>query len=534
MAAESYSFSPQFATIRSESPLAGMRPVASIQHTALSFKADEPFKIRSSGEELVGLGAIEGVNKGVGAALQGITTAYVSEREKKQKDIDETNKFERDKELARIRSKGDDTDEEKAFEKKYKEAQLKNLESQIETRKEKEDKKPVIRPRGFFAPSTSVKSSTQVSNEDIGDAILLPEKEPPVDNNIDLIAPVPEVPVSKPTPGISLQGIPAPAAQTANQKRLLNLNFYKPSGATEQVSVEEQKQQPIAFEVYQPKVDELSLAGAEAPDQVEQFDYTPNDLISAYESWEDAEMANQMLAKKLPDYEIKPVKQETVDGQSYFVVEPPVKKQTTEQIPSNLAVKSAKKQVGDVTYDLVPKGEVKQQVKALKEPLGEIDTMLRTIRQIRSIYQGLSPGVGGLANWLSYIPGSDAADVEKLTKTLQGNIAFKKLADMKAASPTGGALGAISERELDLLSSNLGSIDPGLSFFLFKENIDSIEDIVSRAKKGIEEQIQSVENPQKFQPIKENAPIEIKSEEDLKKIKSGQKFIFNGRIGTKP
>jgi hypothetical protein len=525
MASESYSFSPQFATIRSESPLAGMRPVASIQHTALSFKEDKPFQIRSSGEELVGLGAIEGVNKGVGAALQGITTAYVSEREKKQKDIDETNKFERDKELARIRAKGDDTDEEKAFEKKYKEAQLKNLESQIETRKEKEDKKPVIRPRGFFAPSTSVKSSTPVSNEDIGDAILLPEKEPPVDNNIDLIAPVPEVPVSKPTPGISLQGIPAPAAQTANQKRLLNLNFYKPSGDTEQVAVEEQKQQPLAFEVYQPKVDELSLAGAEPP--AEEIQYEPNDLISAYESWEDAEMANQMLAKKLPDYEVKPVKQETVDGQSYFIVEPPVRKQTAQQIPSNLAVKSAKKQVGDVTYDLVPKGEVKQQVKALKEPLSEIDTMLRTIRQIRSIYQGLSPGVGGLANWLSYIPGSDAADVEKLTKTLQGNIAFKKLADMKAASPTGGALGAISERELDLLASNLGSIDPGLSFFLFKENIDSIEDIVSRSKQGIENEIQLVENPQKFQSIQSS---KYKENATATNPKTGEKIVFkNGQ-----
>ncbi len=285
----SYSFSPQFATIKSESPLAGMRPVISIpevKHTALSFKADEPFKIRSSGEELVGLGAIEGVNKGVGAALQGITTAYVSEREKKQKDIDETNKFERDKELARIRAKGDDTDEEKAFDKKYKEAQLRNLESQIETRKEKEDKKPVIRPRRFFAPSTSVKSDTQASDEVIRDEVILPEED-----NVDLIAPVPEGPVSKPTSGVSLQGIPSPAAQTANQKRLLNLNFYNPAGTAEEVAVEEQKQQPIAFEVYKPKVDALSLAGAEPP--VEEIPYEPNDLIAAYESWEDAEMANQ-------------------------------------------------------------------------------------------------------------------------------------------------------------------------------------------------------------------------------------------------
>jgi hypothetical protein len=131
MAAESYSFSPQFATIRSESPLAGMRPVASIQHTALSFKEDKPFQIRSSGEELVGLGAIEGVNKGVGAALQGITTAYVSARDakaKKEKEDLDRGAAER---IANIRAKGSKTDEEKKYEEEYKDARLKVLKKQL-------------------------------------------------------------------------------------------------------------------------------------------------------------------------------------------------------------------------------------------------------------------------------------------------------------------------------------------------------------------------------------------------------------------
>lgn len=138
MAAESYSFSPQFATIRSESPLAGMRPVASIQHTALSFKADEPFKIRSSGEELVGLGAIEGVNKGVGAALEGITSVYVSAREKKEKEKEATTKFERDKEIAQIRSKASKTEEEKQYEEDLKTTRLNLLKKQL-NKKDKED-----------------------------------------------------------------------------------------------------------------------------------------------------------------------------------------------------------------------------------------------------------------------------------------------------------------------------------------------------------------------------------------------------------
>lgn len=131
MAAESYSFSPQFATIRSESPLAGMRPVASIQHTALSFKADEPFKIRSSGEELVGLGAIEGVNKGVGAALEGITTAYVSAKEAKAKKEKEDLDRGASLEIARLRSKSDKTEAEKQYEDDLKTTRLKVLKNQL-------------------------------------------------------------------------------------------------------------------------------------------------------------------------------------------------------------------------------------------------------------------------------------------------------------------------------------------------------------------------------------------------------------------
>ena len=138
MAAESYSFSPQFATIRSESPLAGMRPVASIQHTALSFKADEPFKIRSSGEELVGLGAIEGVNKGVGKALEGITTAYVSARERKDKKDKEILDRGAQLAIAHIRSKGNKTEEEKQYEEDLKTTRLNLLKKQL-NKKDKED-----------------------------------------------------------------------------------------------------------------------------------------------------------------------------------------------------------------------------------------------------------------------------------------------------------------------------------------------------------------------------------------------------------
>jgi hypothetical protein len=490
------------------------------------------YEVPSAQQELVSMGAA----KGFQAFAEPIIGAFkAKDDEAKEADLSAL-KFYRDKTLAKIRA------EKTPEELEYNAARLANLNSL--TKERGGDKVPVnTRKKGFFKNPIVIPS---VDNSDNSDLPQTPTDPTSIDDPRQILSPLSSV-----DDELLMQDL----SRFKKGGVLSDISFQQPSAIAtapfEPVISQEQiaavTSPPLAYmqaatggAVVQPApMPEKEIRAAIPVTPTPEVRtaaplYEPNDLIAPYESWEDAEMANNMLAKQLPNYEVKPVKQQIVDGQTYYVVEPPVKKQTQEQIPSNLAIKSAKKQVGDVTYDLIPKGEIKQQVKALKEPLGEIDTMLRTINQIRSIYKGISPGVGGLANWLSYIPGTDASDVEKLTKTLQGNIAFKKLADMKAASPTDGALGAISEKELSLLASNLGSIDPSLSFFLFKQNIDEIENIVSRAKEGIKEQIQSVEMPQNFQPIQsqENL-VEIKSQEEWKKLKSGQKYIFNGVTGSK-
>ncbi len=57
------------------------------------------------------------------------------------------------------------------------------------------------------------------------------------------------------------------------------------------------------------------------------------------------------------------------------------------------------------------------------------------------------------------IPGSDAQKVKNLLATVKGNIGFDKLQAMRDASPTGGALGQVSERELTFLQSVFGSLE---------------------------------------------------------------------------
>lgn len=74
----------------------------------------------------------------------------------------------------------------------------------------------------------------------------------------------------------------------------------------------------------------------------------------------------------------------------------------------------------------------------------------------------------------SLISGSPGASVSALLKPIQANTAFNKLQDMRAKSPTGGALGAVSDKELQLLYSSEAAIDPTAGDEVFQNSLDTI------------------------------------------------------------
>jgi hypothetical protein len=84
--------------------------------------------------------------------------------------------------------------------------------------------------------------------------------------------------------------------------------------------------------------------------------------------------------------------------------------------------------------------------------------------------------------------GTPAKDVEGLVNTIGANTAFDRLQRMRDASQTGGALGAISERELDLLRDSIAAIGQGQSDSQFQENmgkvINSYENVLFRLPEG--------------------------------------------------
>lgn len=70
-----------------------------------------------------------------------------------------------------------------------------------------------------------------------------------------------------------------------------------------------------------------------------------------------------------------------------------------------------------------------------------------------------------------------AKDLDNMIQSIKGNLAFDRLKKMRDESPTGGALGAVSDRELELLASSAGKLDAAMSTSDLRENLKRIQNM---------------------------------------------------------
>ena len=94
----------------------------------------------------------------------------------------------------------------------------------------------------------------------------------------------------------------------------------------------------------------------------------------------------------------------------------------------------------------------------------------------------MTTGLGG--SILQDLPGSTAHDVQQRLATLKALTGFEELNRMRAASPTGGALGQVSERELGFLQSVVGSLEQSQSRGQFLENLARVESAFAQIVHG--------------------------------------------------
>lgn len=103
----------------------------------------------------------------------------------------------------------------------------------------------------------------------------------------------------------------------------------------------------------------------------------------------------------------------------------------------------------------------------------------------------ISPFTAGVGSWLSVIPGTPQKDLKETLNTIRANIGFDKLQDMRANSPTGGALGQVSEMENRLLQAVQGSVDQAQSPAQLAENLKTIQQLLRELKNQTNEAYQT-------------------------------------------
>jgi hypothetical protein len=91
--------------------------------------------------------------------------------------------------------------------------------------------------------------------------------------------------------------------------------------------------------------------------------------------------------------------------------------------------------------------------------------------------KSIFPTTGLVGNALSTIGGTGANDVRGLLQGIRSEIAFGRLQRMREASPTGGALGAVTAPELELLQNSFGSLEQSQSEEQFRENLKRVEQL---------------------------------------------------------
>ena len=189
--------------------------------------------------------------------------------------------------------------------------------------------------------------------------------------------------------------------------------------------------------------------------------------------------------------------------------------------------KSTGKTVGDVSQALAGAETAKVQGKAIGEgalALPKARVALEQYNEQEKVVQdsidkaisqsnGWTTGLFGSAS--SFVPGTPAHNLSNTLNTIKSNLGFDKLQAMRDASPTGGALGQVSEMENRLLQSVWGSVEQSQTKEQLVENMQQIKNIRARfaalKQQAYEEDVKrfgaaNVPNPETGAMPKTNAP----------------------------
>jgi len=145
----------------------------------------------------------------------------------------------------------------------------------------------------------------------------------------------------------------------------------------------------------------------------------------------------------------------------------------------------------------------RQILRRAEEQLGTIDRVASSLMDRADMWT-----VGFLSSASDWIPGTPAHDFARDLETLKALIGFNELQQMREASPTGGALGQVSNMENRLLQSAWASLEQSQSPDQFRRNMQIVIDRARRAWRNVREAYEEEFGRLTGEPVRVNSPQE--------------------------
>lgn len=132
--------------------------------------------------------------------------------------------------------------------------------------------------------------------------------------------------------------------------------------------------------------------------------------------------------------------------------------------------------------------KLQREAESIMDARQNVDFINKALSLVDSAYDygALPTGVGQFgASMAANVAGTAAYDLESVLTTIRARIGFDKLQEMRQNSPTGGALGQVSDFENRLLQATEGNLQLGVDPNLMKESLLNIRNIQMAIAHGI-------------------------------------------------
>jgi len=120
------------------------------------------------------------------------------------------------------------------------------------------------------------------------------------------------------------------------------------------------------------------------------------------------------------------------------------------------------------------------------------ESIMTEINQAIKDYDNGEAASGLTGYVLSKIPGTDTYDTAAIIRTIKANIGFDRLQQMRNESPTGGALGQVTERELGFLQATIAELSTSQTEEQILRNLRKVKDHYNNIIRAAEKRQQEV------------------------------------------